>query len=172
MEFPHHRHRVIKVPDRPGTVLRAFWDGLRSKDEDALSEYLFLQQAGEDLSAELDRAQEKLRKNLLFCGAVCLLLFLALALLGRETGDLSELLLRPAAGETDKSVTVSLDLDWQGESLQQDVTLDIPARNLTRQEANALLSAAEQWLRTEVFGKKQDLTAVTKDLRSETAAER
>ena len=162
MEHPHHRRRIVGPL---AAKLRRAGEILRQKDEQALEEYAFLQQAGEDVSSELDRLQKRLGRLLLLCAAACLLLFLLAALIGRQDAGLEMLLQRPSITEDDAYADVRVTLQWQEASWKQDVRLDVPRQEISAKDARALFERCRQWLETEVFGSRQDLGRVTGDLK-------
>ena len=162
MEHPHHRRRIVGPL---AAKLRRVGEILRQKDEQALEGYAFLQQAGEDVSSELDRLQKRLGRLLLFCAGTCLLLFLLAALIGRQDAGLEMLLQRPSITEDDAYADVCVTLQWQEASWKQDVRLDVPRQEISAKDARALFERCRQWLETEVFGSRQDLGRVTGDLK-------
>ena len=137
---------------------------MRRKDEDALEAYSFLSRAGEDIPGELAAGERRLRRSLLLLTSGCLALFLLLGVMGLRREDLSDLLQRPAYGDGDGSALVHLRMEYGGSSWEEDVSLDIPARELNQKEARELLDRCEVWLRSDVFGREQDLARVTGDL--------
>ena len=161
MERPHHRYRPVeRIRELAG---RAF-SLLRRRDEQALEPYAFLSWAGEDISGELAGCEKKLKRSLLICTAGCAVLFALAALFGTSSGELRDLLQRPAYGQQDETVLLHLELTSDEASWAQDVEVEIPARELTRREAEELFDRCEEWLRTQILGCGQDTLRVTGDL--------
>ena len=140
VEHPHHRHRSLGTGSR-------FWEGLgarlREKDEQSLEPYGFLQEAGEDIPGQLDRAARRTQRSFLICIAGGLLLFVLAAVLSRTPSDLSSLLARPAPDESAETADLVLELSYGDASLEQEVQLELPPREWTRAEANVLFDRCE-----------------------------
>ncbi|MBR3718652.1 MAG: hypothetical protein IKN20_02195, partial [Firmicutes bacterium] len=79
MERPHHRYRIVAALR---SLLDAAQERLLQQDEEKLESYAFLQQAGEDISGELQTAQKRMKKGMAAAGLAALLLFLLAALFG------------------------------------------------------------------------------------------
>jgi hypothetical protein len=124
--------------------------GLREKDERSLEPYGFLQEAGEDIPEQLDTAAKRTERLLLICLAAGLVLFVLSAAFGRGPSDLSAMLRRPAPDEDAKQADVVLQLTYGEKSVEQDVILEIPPREWTRREANALFDRCENELREQL----------------------
>ena len=161
VEHTHHRYRSLeKVQTSQDAILRR----MKEKDEKALEPYFFLQEAGEDIPGELDLAVRR-TKRLLLCGsAAALALFVFVAFFGRGPGDLKEALQRPAPDGAAVSTDVRLKLTYGDHAVEQVVPLEIPPREWTRIEADALFDRCEAELR-ELWGKKGiDLNALQGDV--------
>lgn len=162
MERPHHRYRIVAALR---SLLDAAQERLLQQDEEKLESFAFLQQAGEDISGELQTAQKRMKKGMAAAGLAALLLFLLAALFGGKGESLEELLQRRPFGEASRDAPLHLTLVWEEETWEEDLELSVPARALTQRNAKELFDACETWLLSEVFGSRQDLQQVTKDLR-------
>ena len=161
VEHPHHRYRII---ERIRDALAAIPAGMREKDEQILEPYGFLREAGEDIPGQLDAAAKRTKNTLCVCAAACLLLFLFAAVLGRSSKDLQTLLIRPEPDEDPRTADVTMQLTYGDVSVEQDLQLDIPSREWTRAEANALFERCEQELQEELSLRPGGLQALQSDL--------
>ena len=161
VEHPHHRYRTV---ERIKESLTAIPAGMREKDEQVLEPYAFLQEAGEDIRGRLDAAAKRTKRTLCVVTAACLILFLLAAILERSPKDLEALLTRPEPGEASQTADVTLQLTYEDVSVEQDVHLDVPSRERTRAEANALFDRCEQELRDELSRQSGGLQALQGDL--------
>ena len=91
VEHPHHRYRSV---EKSREILAGLQAGMREKDEEALEPYGFLQEAGEDIPEELDKASKRTKRLLLTCLTGGLMLFLLASFLNRGPSGLSALLQR------------------------------------------------------------------------------
>ena len=134
---------------------------LREQDEQILEPYGFLQEAGENITEQLDHAEKRMQRLMLICIGGCLMLFVLSAVLGRTPSDLSSLLVRPAPDEDTAAADVVLKLTYGDTSLEQEVQLEILPREWTRAETNALFDRCEAELQKEL---SEDLQALRGDL--------
>ena len=144
VERPYHHHRFVEKIRAFPAGLRA---GMREKDEDALTSFGFLQEAGADIPLELDKAAKKTERLLLICAVAGSVLFSLAAVLGRGSSDLAALLQRPAPDGDAQQTDMVLQLSYGEAAIEQDVVLDIPPREWTRGEANALFEQCEKEIR-------------------------
>ena len=161
VEHPHHRYRTV---ERIKESLTSIPTGMREKDEQVLEPYAFLQEAGEDIRGGLDAAAKRTKRTLYVVLAVCLILFLLAAVLERGPKDLETLLIRPEPGDSSQTADLTLQLTYEDVSVEQDVQLDVPSRERTRAEANALFDRCEQELREELSRQSGGLQALQGDL--------
>ena len=161
VEHPHPRYRTLKKIGRFFASLPA---AVRERDEQALEPYAFLQEAGEDLRGQLDRVEKRTWRLLAVCAAGSLLLFLLLSVSGMASPGLSALLVRPDPDDGKTEADVTLRLDYKGASHEEDIQVEIPPRERTRAETEALFDRCEAELREDVFAGGEVLRALRSGL--------
>ena len=154
VEHPHHRHRSV---EKGSVFLAGLFARMREKDEQTMEPFAFLQEAGEDIQGQLDHAAKRTQRLLLICIAGGLLLFVLAAVLNRTASDLTSLLMRPAPGEGAETADLVLELSYGDASLEQEVQIELPPREWTRAEANALFDRCEAELKEKLSEKLQAL---------------
>lgn len=157
MERSHYRYRII---ERMRELPHLLQESLQQRNERSLESYTFLQQAGEDIPGELERLGRKLKRSLLCCAAVCLVLFLLMCLLSGRQKDIDTLVLRDAYDGEDREEEVRLAVSWADTVYEEDVLLQIPRKEISRQEAYTLFEACRSRIHAELFSEH-----VTKDLK-------
>ena len=126
-------------------------ESLQQRNERSLESYAFLQQAGEDIPGELERLERKLKRSLLCCAAVCLVLFLLVCLVSGRQQDIDTLVLRDAYDGEDREEEVRLAVSWADTVYEKDVLLQIPRKEISRQEAYTLFEACRSRIHAELF---------------------
>lgn len=147
VEHPHYRYRFI---EKSKTLISSVLSGMREKDERELAPFSFLEEAGEEIRNRLDHAVEQTKRLVILLMAGSLVLFLLLTLLGRKPSDPDLFALRPAPGEDPAAREVLLQLSYGNAAIEQEVRLDLPPREWSRSEADALFDRCEQEIREQL----------------------
>ena len=161
VEHTHHRYRSVEKLKEMFAALQA---SMREKDERSLEPFLFLQETGEDIQEQTDAAFKRMKRLLFACMAAGTLLFLLIAVTGRSSGDLHALLVRPEPDGSKTEADVLLVLRYGDEMVKEPVTLEIPPRDWSRREAEALFDRCEEELRNDTFHGGRDLDPLRGDL--------
>ena len=137
---------------------------LQEKDAQDMEEYAFLEDAGEDIGGGLKKSRRNMKRSMLFCLTACALLFVSVAVASRPRGTLQELMTRPDSSQADREVELQVRAQQGDASQEKEITVSVPARELTAAEAAALMDDCEKWLRETLRADGQAVIRVAGDL--------
>ncbi len=138
-EFKNFKDKIVGAASE-------FVQRAKERSEEKFLPYAFLEGCGEDIGGQLEKGDAGAFKAIKIGAAAVLILAIVVYFIPFDRPALSELVERPEPGEGNSYADLSMQLDYEGNLLQEQVCLKLPERELSVPEANALFDECERRL--------------------------